>query len=362
MVTLNAPGIIFPVILRPNTSDEALYSQIFLHDEYGYLEMLRPPKVIIDAGANIGLSAIYFANKYKDAMIIAIEPEDSNFSMLEKNALPYKNILPVKAALWPQEGMVSLHDPGCGELAYQTYCNRESIENNNIKCVTIDSILTKYRIDYIDILKIDIEGAETEVFNAKCDWISKVLVIIIELHERLKSGCNKAFFAATKDHFCYEWIGGENFYLSKQGASQPMLPGLFKQDNPDFLPIEYLWATQTELDHARQELGETQNRLELIFRRVDALEQIYGRVDALEQAYQRIDALEQVYTRVDALEQVYGRVDALEKGLAMEQARNNDARVDMVHLENGIKELKQLLNEIKTRPMWDVLKDHLFRE
>jgi FkbM family methyltransferase len=223
--------------------------------------MLRPPKIIVDAGANIGLSAIYFANKYKDAKIIAIEPEDSNFSVLEKNAAPYENIIPLKAALWPQEGMVSLHDPKGSKCAYQTYRNCESVESNNIKCITIDSILMKYRIDYIDLLKIDIEGAESEVFNDQCDCISKVGVIIIELHERLKTGCNRAFFAAVKGHFDYEWIGGENFYLSRLGASQPLLPRLFKKNNPHFLPVEYLWETQGELGRTRQELGETQGEL-----------------------------------------------------------------------------------------------------
>ena len=362
MIKLNFPGILYPIQLRPDTSDEALYSQIFVHDEYGYIEMLKPPKVIVDAGANVGLSAIYFANKYKDARIIAIEPEDSNFSMLVKNALPYKNIVPVNAALWPQEGRVSLHDPGYGDLAYQTYYNRESTENNNIKCVTIDSLLKKYQIDYIDILKIDIEGAESELFNANCDWISKVSVIIIELHERLKSGCNKAFFNATKDHFCYEWIGGENFYLSKQGAGQPMLPRLFKHDNPDLLPIEQLWATQTELDHARQELGETQNRLEPIFRRINTLEQIYGRVDALEQIYGRVDELEQIYGRVDALEQVYSRVDALEQGLVIEQVNGNNMSAELARACQNISEMKQVLEELSTRPLWKTIRDHLRRK
>jgi FkbM family methyltransferase len=261
MIKLTVPGILHPVILRPNTSDEAMYSQIFLNDEYGYLGMMRPPTIIVDAGANIGLSSIYFANKYKDAMIIAIEPDGNNFYVLERNTVLYKNIFPVKAALWPQEGMVSLRDPGLGECAYQTYRNYASVEKNNIRCVTVDSILLNYGIDHIDLLKIDIEGAETEVFNDQCDWLSKVKVLIIELHERLKAGCNRAFFAAIKGHFDYEWTGGENFYLSRLDEGQPLLPGLFKNENPHLLPVEELWGIQAELGRTRQELGENQAEL-----------------------------------------------------------------------------------------------------
>jgi len=64
------------------------------------------PDVIVDAGANIGLASICFANKYANATIIAVEPEQSNFELLEENVAPYPNIVPVQAALWYEDSEV----------------------------------------------------------------------------------------------------------------------------------------------------------------------------------------------------------------------------------------------------------------
>ena len=76
------PGIQSPVNLRLNTSDIPTFEKIFVHLEY-QVDRIIDPKVIIDAGANIGLSAIYFSNKYPSANIIAIEPETFLFKLLE---------------------------------------------------------------------------------------------------------------------------------------------------------------------------------------------------------------------------------------------------------------------------------------
>ena len=64
----------------------------------------RPaPRVVVDAGANIGLSTVFFANKFPQAKIVAIEPEPSNFAMLRDNVAPYPNVTPVQAALWKED-------------------------------------------------------------------------------------------------------------------------------------------------------------------------------------------------------------------------------------------------------------------
>jgi cephalosporin hydroxylase len=65
------------IILRLGTTDVAAYEHVFIHDEYGFL-LAREPSVIVDAGANVGMSAVYFANRFPSAEVIAIEPEPSN--------------------------------------------------------------------------------------------------------------------------------------------------------------------------------------------------------------------------------------------------------------------------------------------
>lgn len=70
----------YPLRLRVPSSDIGIYRQVFLREEYKFAAEIEP-EVIVDAGANIGLASIYFANKYPHARIVAIEPEASNFEL-----------------------------------------------------------------------------------------------------------------------------------------------------------------------------------------------------------------------------------------------------------------------------------------
>lgn len=83
-----------------------------------------------------------------------------------------------------------------------------------VKAVSIKDIMEQYSFDRIDILKIDIEGAEIELFkNNYDDWLPSVRVLIIELHDRMRKGCSKTFFdALSKYNFSTE-IKGENLFV-----------------------------------------------------------------------------------------------------------------------------------------------------
>lgn len=85
---------------------------------------------------------------------------------------------------------------------------------HTVPAMTIDKIMKNYSLSKIDILKVDIEGAEKEVFSDTLSWIEKVDSIIIELHERMKKGCNRTFYYGTNG-FDNEWKQGENIYLAK---------------------------------------------------------------------------------------------------------------------------------------------------
>jgi FkbM family methyltransferase len=218
-----------PFFLRAGTSDIGIYEQVFFDQEYDF-SVTHPPKVILDAGANIGLASIYFANKYPEAKIIAIEPEGSNFELLKKNVEPYSNIIPVQAALWDKNESISLVDPGLDKCGFMT--RKEGVkekdlgdilakktdipEFHQVPGMTVDKIMEDYNLSEVDILKIDIEGAEKEVFKDTSAWIGNVNSIIVELHERMKLGCNRSFYNGSNG-FDNEWSQGENVYLSKLG-------------------------------------------------------------------------------------------------------------------------------------------------
>lgn len=217
-VILNHKDARFPFTLRNFSSDVPTFMQVFIKQEYSF-SVTSSPEVILDAGANIGLASIYFATKFPNTKIISIEPEESNFKLLQINSNPYKNIIPVQAALWNKNGIIDLIDPGLGHWGFMTdkENNQEKplgLYKHKVSSITIDKLMKTYGADAIDILKIDIEGAEKEVFNDSSAWIGKVRALIIELHERMKPGCNRSFYNGSNGFDC-EWSQGENIYLSR---------------------------------------------------------------------------------------------------------------------------------------------------
>src|SRR5579864_5909313 len=89
-VHLNKQDI--PVYLRAGTSDYSILKQIFVDDEYEPLRNLDGPKCIIDCGANVGFSSLYFARLYPSAHILAIEPDEENAAVFLRNLTGYAEI------------------------------------------------------------------------------------------------------------------------------------------------------------------------------------------------------------------------------------------------------------------------------
>jgi FkbM family methyltransferase len=162
------------------------------------------------------MASVFYANRFPEARIIAIEPERSNFAMLKKNAAYYPNILPIQGALWGQNVELNLSNPGAGNWGYQTREHRAS-DNvvDTVNGITIDKIMEQYGCEYIDILKVDIEGAEKEVFDTSACWIDRVGTIIVELHDRAKNGCSRSVYSATRD-FEHEWRKGELTFFARE--------------------------------------------------------------------------------------------------------------------------------------------------
>jgi FkbM family methyltransferase len=211
-VSISANGISHPMYLRLRTTDVSLFEEIIVNDEYSF-NPSREPAVIVDAGANIGLTSVYFANRFPRARIFAIEPEASNFVMLTKNAARYSNIVTVQAALWKTDTMLSLSDPGSGNWGFRTGEQIEgAVRGSEVRGITVGTLMREHRLNYIDVLKVDIEGSEKEVFESCSAWIDRVGVLIVELHDRSKSGCSRSVYSATKD-FPIEWTRGETTFF-----------------------------------------------------------------------------------------------------------------------------------------------------
>jgi hypothetical protein len=120
---------------------------------------------------------------------------------------------------------INLIDPDFGNWGFQVQKNTIKDVDKMDTCHTVDGItlleiIKNFDLKNIDILKIDIEGAEKEVFSDTSQWIEKVNSIIIELHEWIKPGCNRSFYSGSKG-FEYEWKQGENVYLSRNNTIIP---------------------------------------------------------------------------------------------------------------------------------------------
>lgn len=208
-----------PVVLRVPSSDVKVFEQIFVDGQYNF-HLADVPRCIVDAGANIGLGSVYFASRLPRTRIIAIEPDPDNFRLLKMNTAPYPNVEPVLGALWNQNKLIQLIDPGVGSWGFTTRelakDGKEGPEIAGVKTegMTVDEVMTRFGVDRIDILKLDVEGAELGIFQDASAWIDRVDALIVELHDRIKPGCSRNFYEATRA-FDSKWIQGENVFLAR---------------------------------------------------------------------------------------------------------------------------------------------------
>jgi FkbM family methyltransferase len=186
-------------------------------------QLRRSPQVIIDAGANIGLASIYFATRFPEARIIAIEPEEGNLEVLRLNTREYPNVTVFPGALWGRDEQLHVVDNSYGNWGFMTssvgdpHSKAASIAHETCG-ITVPSLLKKYGIQRVDIFKIDIEGAEKELFEDCAAWIEQVDALIVELHDRMKPGCAASFEAGTEG-FDMKWQQGENEFRARLGGS-----------------------------------------------------------------------------------------------------------------------------------------------
>jgi FkbM family methyltransferase len=207
---ISLPFLKHPVYFRKLESDAKMFEQIFANKEYD-VAIPIDPEIILDLGANVGYASVFFANRFPTAKIFAVEPDESNFTTAQKNLAPYKNVQLVKGAVWHKSQTINLVDKGYGEAAYMV---EEGVGAHEIKAYTIKEIMEIMGVGFIDILKMDVEGTEKELFEVGYDdWLPHTKVLLCETHDRYKMGTSHAVFNAVgKYDFSLE-LSGENLIL-----------------------------------------------------------------------------------------------------------------------------------------------------
>lgn len=178
--------------VRPRESDFATIRQVFRDKEYDignglvaervsrrYRQILAKGKtpVIIDAGANIGAAALWFGRQYPEASVVAIEPDPGNARVLRANLSASSKLIVLEAAIGSEPGYVSMI-PGEHSWGVQT-------ERSDAGCpiVTIDQAAEQVENGSLFLVKIDIEGFESDLFASNTDWLDRAAAVYLEPHD-----------------------------------------------------------------------------------------------------------------------------------------------------------------------------------
>ncbi len=187
LVSVPVPG--GPALVgRARTHDGAVIRQIYLWRE---LEADFPGAVrtIVDAGANIGVSARYLAQRFPGARIVCLEVDRGNVELLSRNVGSVPGAQVRSQALWGRRARVAIENPTAATDGYR--CIERA--DGPIDAVGLADLLDELGLETLDLLKLDIEGAELEVFTREPErWLPRVRMIMVELHDRYRPGCTQA--------------------------------------------------------------------------------------------------------------------------------------------------------------------------
>jgi FkbM family methyltransferase len=139
-------------------------------------------RTVVDCGAHVGGFAIWMSNR-SECQVLAIEPNPSTFPLLAENLTPLgDHARYLQVALAGQSGPRTLHDQGFG--AGSSYVRRSShAKARVIEAITLDELLDRSGFETVDLLKMDIEGAEQEVFESvSTEALHRIRAAIIECH------------------------------------------------------------------------------------------------------------------------------------------------------------------------------------
>jgi FkbM family methyltransferase len=214
------PGHDYEVGVRLRTSDVPTFAQVFINREYDSPHLPEEAHAIVDLGGNVGYASVLFALRYPHARLLAVEPEPQNFAALVGNTAGFgARIQALRAAAWTHDGVVNLQTEAedGSPLASWAFQVSDAPAKATTPCFSLRSLFDKSGFAHIDILKVDIEGAELELFSQTPDAVlSKARLIIVETHDRFRPGSEAAVRAALAADFDELPRSGENLLFRRR--------------------------------------------------------------------------------------------------------------------------------------------------
>lgn len=208
---LRLRGFKHPIAFRPGTPDVGAIVQNLVRHEYGQLPAGLTPKLIIDGGGYIGDVALYFLNRYPHAHVVSLEPDAANLELARENLAPYGDRARlVPAGIWSHSTTRRLSGEFTGARL-----DTDSQDGVSIDCVDVGTLLRDSEHATIDILKLDIEGAEEAVITQNSDaWLARTRILIVEYHSaQITANCTRHLIARGFTGFRYRSL---QYFFNRQ--------------------------------------------------------------------------------------------------------------------------------------------------
>lgn len=183
-------------------ADLAIIEEVFGRRVYD-LPDLPAPEVIVDLGAHIGATVLFFATQFPSARIVAAEPDPVNFAKLRQNVGFMPQVTLVNTAVSEQEGMIPFYSAGRLDGWKSSSMRPASLwqQQIEVQSATLDQLLVDAGVVSVDLLKIDIEGGEYEVLRSFAG-LGSVQTIVGEAHPKLMGSSVAEFAALLHDFRC----------------------------------------------------------------------------------------------------------------------------------------------------------------
>lgn len=229
------PGYSNSISLRRSVADHATFRQCMVMNQYDFRHFEQAKRLfdcyesivatgrrplIIDCGANIGLATLWFARHFPKAIIAAIEPDEDNFELLRRNTSHLgSRVQLVKGGIWNQSTTLRIKNKNSGSASFQVE-STEASTVDTIRAFTIDEVVELCGNSSLLIVKLDIEGAQANLFKDNIEWVARTPLLTLELDDWLLpwQGTSRPFFACVgklpfdylmhkESIFCFQDIG-----------------------------------------------------------------------------------------------------------------------------------------------------------
>ncbi len=186
---IKASFLNYKVFAYDHWSLHYLFSEIFIDNEY-FFEAQSSEPLIIDCGANIGMSILYFKRMYPDSRIVAFEPNPNAFSLLQKNIKENNliNVTTFNLGLSDNDDKIPFYYDNSNKGTLIGSLNKERGGHHEMLVSTkkLSSFIKEY--GKVDLVKMDVEGAKIQIFKELyfSGVMRNVKEFIVEYHHNLK--------------------------------------------------------------------------------------------------------------------------------------------------------------------------------